>query len=180
LPATAVARRYAEAAFDLGREQDTLAAWDADLGIVREILESDPRLMEILTNPERQLAEKQGVVDRLFEGRVSPLARNLLDLLLLRGRIVIAPQIQEAFDQLYLAYQGIAYADVTTAVTLNAVEEVHITEQLTTLTGKQIRIRTHVDPEVLGGFVARVGDQLIDGSVATQLRLLKNRLNVAV
>jgi len=180
MPATAVARRYAEAAFDLGREQDTLAEWDADLGTVRETLDSDPRLMAILTNPEMLLAEKQGVIDRLFEGRVSPLTRNLLDLLLLRGRIVIAPQIQEAFDQLYLAYQGIAYADVTTAVSLNAVEEAHITEQLTTLTGKQIRIRTHVDPEVLGGFVARVGDQLIDGSVATQLRLLKNRLNVAV
>lgn len=180
MPATAVARRYAEAAFDLGREQKTLAQWDVDLGTVRETLDSDPRLMAILTNPEMLLAEKQGVVDRLFEGRVSPLTRNLLDLLLLRGRIVIAPQIQEAFDQLYLAYQGIAYADVTTAVPLNAVEEAHITEQLTTLTGKQIRIRTHVDPEVLGGFVARVGDQLIDGSVATQLRLLKNRLNVAV
>jgi len=180
MPANAAARRYAEAAFDLGREHHSLPQWDADLGIVRETLETDPRLMQLLTNPETPLPDKQRLVGRLFEGRVSPLTRNLLDLLLLRGRIAIAPQVQEAFGDLYLDFQGIAYADVTTAVSLDAAEEVRVVEQLTRLTGKQIRLRTHVDPDILGGFVARVGDQLIDATVATQLRQLKSRLHAAV
>ena len=97
-------------------------------------------------------------------------------LLLRNHRLVLAPQIQESFDEMYLAERGIAYADVTTAIPLNAAEEAYIAESLTRFTGKTIKLRTHVDPAIIGGILARVGDQLIDGTVTSQLRQLKNRL----
>jgi F-type H+-transporting ATPase subunit delta len=77
---------------------------------------------------------------------------------------------------MYLAAQGVAFADVTTAVPLSPVEEARVAESLTRITGKTIRLRTHVDPDIIGGILARVGDQLIDGTVTTQLRQLKSRL----
>ncbi len=89
---------------------------------------------------------------------------------------MLAPQIQEAFEELYLEAQGIAYADVTTAIPLTADEETNVVASLSKLTGKQVKLRTHVDPEIIGGILARVGDQLIDGTVTTQLRQLRNRL----
>ncbi len=179
MPANAAARRYAEAVFDIGREQGTLDQWAKDLVFVRETL-MEPSLFGIMATPNTPLTEKQQLLNRLFERRVGPLMRNLLDMLLLRGRIALAPQIEEAFDELYLASQGIAYADVTTAVPLSAAEERSVSEQLERIMGKKIRLRTTVDEDVLGGIVAQVGDQLIDGSVATQLRQLRSRIAAAV
>ncbi len=180
MPVTAASRRYAQAVFDMGKEQGTLATWNLDLGIIRETLLSDPQVMTILASPDVSLVEKRRFTDQMFAGDISQLARNLVELLLGRGRVGILPDVQEAFDELYLAEQGIAFADVTTAVPLDPAEELHIVEMLTKMTGKTIKIRTHVDPEILGGVKAQVGDQLIDGTVKTRLEQLRSRLKAAV
>ena len=176
MPASAAARRYAQAVFDIAKEQNTLAEWDLDLRVMRETLEDNPSLTRVLQNPETSVSQMHRVVERLFQPTVSPLAFNLVKLLVQHRRLLLAPQIQEAFEDLYLEDQGIAYADVTTAVELTPVEEARVVESLARLTGKTIKLRTHVDPDILGGILARVGDQLIDGTVATRLRQLKNRL----
>lgn len=176
MPANAAARRYAQAVFDIGKEQNTLTVWDVDLRIIRETLEADPSLMRVLGNPETSLAERERLVDRLFSSSLSPLAYKFIRLLARNHRLMLAPQVQEAFDEMYLAEQGIAYADVTTAIPLDPAEEARVAESLTRFTGKTIKLRTHVDPDIIGGILARVGDQLIDGTVTSQLRQLKNRL----
>ncbi len=177
MPANAAARRYAQAVFDIGKEQNTLTVWDVDLRIVRETLQADPSLMRVLENPESSLAERQRLVERLFSSSLTPTAYNFVRLLLRNHRLPLAPQVQEAFDEMYLAEQGIAYADVTTAIPLSADEEARVAASLTRFTGKTIKLRAHVDPEIIGGILARVGDQLIDGTVTSQLRQLKNRLD---
>lgn len=176
MPANAAARRYAQAVFDIGKEQNTLTVWDVDLRIIRETLGADPSLMRALDSPETSQAEKQRLVERLFSTSLSPLAYKFILVLMHNHRLLLAPQVQEAFDEMYLAERGIAYADVTTAVPLTADEEARVAESLTRFTGKTIKLRTHVDPEIIGGILARVGDQLIDGTVTSQLRQLKNRL----
>jgi F-type H+-transporting ATPase subunit delta len=176
MPANAAARRYAQAVFDIGKEQNTLTVWDVDLRIVRETLEADPSLMRVFANPETSPAEQQRLVERLFSSSLTPTAYNFVRLLLRNHRLPLAPGVQEAFDEMYLAEQGIAYADVTTAIPLTADEEARVAASLTRFTGKTIKLRTHVDPEIIGGILARVGDQLIDGTVTSQLRQLKNRL----
>ena len=177
MPANAAARRYAQAVFDIGKEQNTLTVWDVDLRIIRETLEADPSLMRVLDNPETSLAERERLVERLFSTPIHP-ARATSSSGSSRAITgsTLAPQVQEAFDEMYLAEQGVAYADVTTAIPLDPAEEARVAESLTRFTGKTIKLRTHVDPEIIGGILARVGDQLIDGTVTSQLRQLKNRL----
>ena len=75
-----------------------------------------------------------------------------------------------------LERRGIAVAYVTTAVPLNEEEQAAVQRRLGALIGKQIELRAEVDPNIIGGIVARVGDQLIDGSVLNQLRRLRERL----
>lgn len=177
MPANAAARRYAQAVFDIGKEQNTLTVWDVDLRIIRETIEADPSLMRVFADPETSPAEQQRLIERLFSSSLTPVAYNFVRLLLRNRRLTLAPQIQEAFDEMYLAEQGIAYADVTTAIPLDPAEEARVAESLTRFTGKAIKLRTHVDPDIIGGILARVGDQLIDGTVTSQLRQLKNRLD---
>lgn len=176
MPASAAARRYAQAVFDIGTEQGTLPAWDTDLRVLRETLESSPALIRILENPETVQAEKDRLIERLFADTVSHTAYKFIRLLLHHRRLLLGPQIQEAFEAMYLDAQGIAFADVTTAIPLTPLEEVNVAESLAKITGKTIKLRTHVDPEIIGGILARVGDQLIDGTVTTRLRQLKHRL----
>jgi F-type H+-transporting ATPase subunit delta len=176
MPASAAARRYAQAVFDIAAERQAFDTWDADLRVIRETLEADPALLRIFENPETEPAEKERLIERLFARNVSPEAYNFLRVLLKHQRIVLAPQVQEAYEEMYLAAQGVAFADVTTAVPLTPVEEAQVAEALTRITGKTIKLRTHVDTNIIGGILARVGDQLIDGTVTTQLRQLKSRL----
>lgn len=177
MPANAAARRYAQAVFDIGKEQNTLTVWDVDLRIIREYLTANPALMRLLDNPETSPAEQQRLIERLFSSSLSPTAYKFVRLLLRNRRLALAAGIQEAFDEMYLAEQGIAYADVTTAIPLDPAEEARVAASLTRFTGKTIKLRTRVDPEIIGGILARVGDQLIDGTVTSQLRQLKNRLD---
>ncbi len=177
LPANAAARRYAQAVFDIGKEQNTLTVWDVDLRIIRENLTADPALMRLLDNPETSPAEQQRLIERLFSLSLSPAAYRFVRLLLRNRRLALAPGVQEAFDEMYLAEQGVAYADVTTAIPLSADEETRVAASLMRFTGKTIKLRTHVDPDIIGGILARVGDQLIDGTVTSQLRQLKTRLD---
>lgn len=176
MPANAAARRYAQAVFDIAKEQNTLTVWDVDLRIIAETIGADPAVARAIDSPESSQAEKERLVGRLFSQSLSPLAYKFTLVLLRHRRLMLAPQIQEAYDEMYLEAQGIAYADVTTAVPLSAAEEAVVAESLTRFTGKTIKLRAHVDPEIIGGILARVGDQLIDGTVTTQLRQLKNRL----
>ena len=92
----------------------------------------------------------------------------------------MAPEMADQFRELALAELGIVVADVTTAGPIDKSTEAAIKQRLSSLVGKQVEIRTHVDESLIGGIIARVGDQLIDGSVSNQLRRLRSRLGAGV
>jgi F-type H+-transporting ATPase subunit delta len=105
-----------------------------------------------------------------------PETLNLATLLLDRGRLAIAPEMARLFRDAALAELGIVVAEVTTATPVDKQSEAAIRQRLSSLVGKQVEVRTEVDPSIIGGIVARIGDQLIDGSVSNQLRRLRDRL----
>ena len=120
-------------------------------------------------------ADKAAVIDKVLQG-AQPEAKNLAVLLLQRGRLHIAPEMSELFREQALAELGIVVADVTTAVAIDKEAEQAIKQRLSSIVGKQVEIRTRVDPNIIGGIVARIGDTLIDGSVSNQLKRLRTRL----
>jgi F-type H+-transporting ATPase subunit delta len=82
----------------------------------------------------------------------------------------------ELFQAMVLEAQGIAIADVTTAEPLDEAGQAVVREQLSKMVGRDVQLRLTTDPAIIGGIVARIGDQLIDGSVINQLRRLRTRL----
>lgn len=172
---TGVAKRYARAVFDLANEAGTLDQVQADLTTLANAV-SDPVVGAFLTDPNVREALKHEAIQRLFPGEQQWLARNLGRMLVDRRRLDAAPGILEVYRDLVLEARGIAIADVTTAVELSEREQAEVRERLGRIIGKQIELRTRVDPSIIGGLVARVGDELIDGSVATQLRALRAAL----
>jgi F-type H+-transporting ATPase subunit delta len=176
--ATAAAKRYTQAVFDIAREQGTFDQWQRDLDKLGA-LTSDPQASVLLASPKISEENKLALITEQLKGS-QPEALNLARLLLQRGRLPIAAEMADTFRELALAELGIVVADVTTAKPIDKATEAAIKLQLSKLVGKQVEIRTHVDETIIGGIIARIGDQLIDGSVSNQLRRLRTQLGAGV
>lgn len=172
--ATNAAKRYAQAVFDLAKERGTLDAWQADLDALAQAM-SDPLAAVFFADPAVAEERKRAVLDTALAGS-QPEARKLARLLLERNRLAEAPRIADLYRDLVRDERGIAVAEVTTADPLPPGAEAMVRERLQALVGKQIELRPAVDPSIIGGLVARVGDRVIDGSVVSQLRKLRARL----
>ncbi|MFQ6019781.1 MAG: F0F1 ATP synthase subunit delta [Dehalococcoidia bacterium] len=170
-------KRYAEAAFAIARERGTVEAWSAALELMAAAF-SDPQMAAAMESARIAGADKVRLVERTLEG-IDPLALNLARLLAARGRSAIAPRIGEAFQALVDEAEGVAHAQVSTAVPLSEGEREAVAGRLREITGKQVVLETEVDESIIGGLVARIGDRLIDGSTRSQLRALKRQLQEA-
>ncbi len=172
--ASGAAKRYAQAVLGLAKERGTLDAWHDDLGRLSELM-SDPQAVVFFANPGVPAERKDAVLDQVL-ANAQPEARNLVRLLSERDRLEIVPQLFALYEDALRAERGIAVAEVTTAEPLGPEEQAAVGERLSRLVGKRIELRLHVDPEIIGGIVARIGDQLIDGSVTSRLQRLRARL----
>jgi F-type H+-transporting ATPase subunit delta len=176
---TASARRYAEAVFEIASETGSFDAWSNDLRTVAEFV-VEPDVARILASGKVPRSEKLRLLSAALEGRTGPLGWNLVQLLEQRGKTDLAPEIERLFRERVDDARGIAHAVVTTAVPLSHEERQLVTSRLSTLTGKQVEVRPVVDEAIIGGMVARIGDELIDGSTRSRLVALKRRLEGAV
>ncbi len=172
--ASTVARRYAQAVFEIARDSKSFDAWDRDLSILNAVM-VDPVTRGYLESPRNSEVDKRALLDRALQD-AQPEAKRLTVLLLERRRLSAISEIYEQYQSLLLKEKGIVIADVTTAIPLDAAGEKMIQQQLSELVGKNVEIRTLVDPAIIGGMVARIEDNLIDGSVSNQLRRLHERL----
>jgi F-type H+-transporting ATPase subunit delta len=171
------ARRYAEAAFQIAREQGTEERWSEGLSLMAAIF-SDPEVAAVMQEARVSTADKMSLAERALES-VDPLVLNLARLLVHRSRTGLAPQIAEALQELVDAERGIAHAVVTTAVPVSEAEAKAVAEKLSEISGRQVVVETQVDEGIIGGLIARIGDRLIDGSTRSQLLALKRRLREA-
>jgi len=177
--ASGAANRYAQAVLSLAKEQNTLAQWRADLALLNDVA-SDEAATAYLKNPSVRSESKVAFLNAVLDkGNGQQEAKNLVGLLVQRQRLDIIPELNQLFEAAVLAEQGIVIADVTTAEPLDDAEQEVVRAQLSKIVGKEVQLRLKVDPDIIGGIVALVGDQLIDGSVVNQLRRLRARLSAA-
>jgi F-type H+-transporting ATPase subunit delta len=171
---TALARRYAHAAFEVAREDGNPQEWLQELRSVAQAL-ADEELRAALKNPAIPQAQKMEVIERLFP-QLKPEVLNLLRLLLLRRRIDMLPAVVTAFEEELNAYLGRTEVEVVSARPLSPEEIDLIRDRLRNLTDRAVDLRTSVNPSLIGGIIIRLGDQLIDASVATRLERLRQQL----
>ena len=170
-----VARRYAEAVFEIGVQDKNVDAWLTDVRLIAEYF-TNRQLIFILGEPNIRFDRKEAIVRDLLGDKIHPQAMGLALTLVERGLVSLAGRIRDQFEILYNDYRGQAVAHVTSALPLDDASRASITRQLENLTGKQIVLQERVDRALLGGVIARVGDTLIDGSVRRRLELLRRQI----
>ena len=174
---TILARRYAKALFAVGKENDAYEAYNDTLQEVAGLYTSNPEVADALTNPLYPLDVKEKVMAGIISSAgIDKVAANFLNLLVEKKRAEILPDIAEAFKAMVDEEKNISHGSVTSAVELSAELQAKVQAALEKLTGKKVELSTSVDPSLIGGIVAKVGDLVLDGSIKTQLAGLKDSI----
>ena len=172
------AHRYAKALFDVALAEKTdLAAVEQQLASFVELQNKHELLRKVLLNPAVPAPRKRSAMDALVKsGGFLPVVAKLLVLLAERDRLVLVPDLLAAYRDRWLDYQQIVRAELTTAAPLDPGRSAAVERSLAKATGKTVRLSIRVDPNIIGGLVARVGDTVYDASISRQLQRMKQRL----
>ena len=171
----AIARRYAGAMFEIGLKHKAL---DRTLDDVQEMARvfANRKLSYLLREPKIPAKRKETAIRQALANKLLPTSLNLALLVVQRELVDIMPNIANELEQLVHNYKNEAIADVTTATRIDDAELTQIKQALEKRTGKTIITHARVQPDILGGIIARVGDQIIDGSVRSRLAALRQQL----
>ena len=172
---TTVARPYAEAAFELGREQNAVPVWSEMLRFATTIV-SDERVTAALENPRLSAGDKEALLLSIAGDRVTGDGRSFLRVLIEADRIALLPQIRALFDQLKDDAENVAKAHIESALPLTPEQTSELTAALEKRFGKKIEATVSVNSTLIGGARVTVGDAVIDGSVQAKLDAMRAQL----
>lgn len=170
-----IANRYAEALMSTAEEMHILNKVSNDLVDIRRLILESHEFQLFLKSPVIKAEKKQQVFEAAFKESVQPLTLDFLSLLAGKGREDALPGIIEAFFQLQDEILGIVNVHVTAAAALSDQQTDQLEHQFESYSKKKVRIAMDVDTHLIGGFIARIGDTVFDGSVKRQLELLRQR-----
>ena len=170
------ARRYAQALYQEAAAQGVTDAVDADVQILGETMDDSRELKLFFESPVISRDKKEAVIGKLFDGKVDDLVVRLMKLLVQKGREDVLPAVIEQYADLRDERLGQVEALVRTAMPMEYDETEDLRKALEAKTGKKVRLRIEVEPDLIGGVVVRIGDRVYDGSVQHQLETLRDQL----
>lgn len=172
----AVAARYAQALFDVARDNNRINETENELRGFMRLLDESREMQQVLYNPQIPVELKKEIIREAFGQELSGITLNFICLVMDRHREVFLKGIADHFIVLANETRNIVEVEVTTALALSVVHKVNLMQVLAKMTGKEIRIRYQVDPDIIGGMVVRMGERVIDGSIKRQLERLKDSI----
>lgn len=167
---------YAAALLEVARAEGALERVGDELFAIARAIESSGELRGSLADPALPTERKAAIVGEIIGRGTAPVTRSLVDFLVRVGRARELPAIADRLVEKIAAEQGRAVAQVRTAVELDADTVRRLEESLSRATGRAVQVKAIVDPSVLGGVVAQIGDTVIDGSVRRRLDSLRQKL----
>ncbi len=172
-----LAKRYAKALFAVGKEENALDEYAASLAEFATMVAGSPELADALANPMYPLEAREGVMREIVKAAgVSTIMGNFLNLLVQKRRADVLGDITEMFQSLVDEENNTCQGVVTSATEISADLQAKIQETLEKITGKRVTVTNTVDESIIGGMIAKVGDLVMDGSIKTQLEVLKESI----
>jgi F-type H+-transporting ATPase subunit delta len=167
---------YAEALFRLVQAEGELDRVEDELFRFGKILETNHELKQVLSDQSIDKDQRNKVLEELLEDKVSPHTLGLLSFVVEQGRARHLPDILEELTRLAAEARNSVVAEVRSAVPLDDKQQKQLADALSKATGKNVEVKVLVDPSVIGGIVATVGDTIIDGTVKRRLEELKSQV----
>ncbi|MGI8792749.1 MAG: ATP synthase F1 subunit delta [Acidimicrobiales bacterium] len=167
---------YANALFDIARAEEALETVESELFTVARTIESSDELRSALTDARMPIESRQALVEKLLNERAHPTTVSLVSFIIGAGRARDLGAVVDKLVERSTSERGQEVAEVRSAMPLDDGQRERLAQALAAATGKKVSVKVIVDPSVLGGLVARVGDTVIDGSVRHRLTQLRASL----
>ena len=173
----AIARRYAKALLLIGKEDGQVEAYREELAVFADLMAQDTELNQAITNPLYDSAGRRKLLQTIVEKLgLSKLMTSYLMLLFDKGRMGYIGDIDNFYQKLADELKGIARASLVSATELASDTVEKIRASLSQKTGKDIMMEVEQDPSLIGGIVTKIGDLVLDGSIKTQLSIMRESL----
>ena len=169
-------RGYAEALFSVVQAEGELDRVEDELFRFGKVLETNHELKQVLSDQGIDRTQRLKVLDELLADKVSPHTLGLLSFVVEQGRGRHLPEILNEVTQLAAEARNSVVAEVRAAVPLDEKQQTQLADALSKATGKKVEVKVIVDPSVIGGVVATMGDTVIDGSIKRKLQQLKSQV----
>ena len=173
-----LARPYANAVFEVAKQEDRLDLWSRSLAVLVRTLQ-EPEIQPLIASPIHSPAKKAIALTDILGDRLSESVRRLVHVLAENRRLELLPEIQEGFEAKLEEEQRTLTVEITTAVDLTDEEKKQFTDTLQQRFQRDISLATLVDSTVLGGALIRAGDTVLDGTVRGKLEKLRNQMQRA-
>jgi len=171
-----IARNYAEVLLELANRAGDLRGWGEMIDNVSNAVETDRRLRVFLESPRVSAQQKNDIIQKAYGGALPRTFVRFLQALVDHRRQMLIPAIAHEYNDLVDQVEGRVHASVTFAREADKRDRELVTSQLSRALGKTVVPHFHVNPDVLGGVVVRVGDTVLDGSVRRRLAILRGRM----
>lgn len=174
---TTIARPYAQAIYELAKDDGELKAW-SEMLLLGAAVVSDDAMAAIINDPNLESARLADLIIEILGDKVkmSDKGKNMIRVLVENDRLGLLPEITELFEVERAAAEGTVVAEVSSAVKLTSAQQASIAKALTARLGREVSLECSIDETILGGAIIRAGDVVIDGSVAGKLNKLGHEL----
>lgn len=166
---------YVVAMFEIASANDAVSAVEDDLFRLARAIESNEQLRAALNDTSLPADRRQNIVEQLLGGKAHNVTVQLVSLLVGTGHISLLPQVADALVKRASSSKQMEVAEVRSAVALTDAQKARLAEALGKVAGKPVNLKVVVDPSVIGGLVATIGDEVIDDTVRTRLDQVKAR-----
>ncbi|NEW78638.1 MAG: ATP synthase F1 subunit delta [Gelidibacter sp.] len=167
--------RYAKAILSFALEQQKEVEVNNDMLLVAKTIQDSKELQLLLNSPVLKTELKKSALKEIFASKTSALTIGLINLLIDNKRLPILGEVAKKYTVIYDSLKGIEVATVTTAVPLTEELNQQVLRKVIEITGKQATIKSVINPDIIGGFILRVGDIQYDASVSNKLQVLKRQ-----
>lgn len=171
-----LAKRYAAALLTVADMKGTVEETEANLLALRDAYHKDARMRAVLHQPKLSRSQRKRILRLPFENRAHRTFLEFLDLLVDKNRVALIPEIADMFDRLADASQGVVRVGVKSFLPLSDSEQSTLRQKLVKITGKKVHLDLETDATLKGGMLIRIGDTVVDGTVARRLKALAERL----
>ncbi len=169
-----IVRRYASALFRAAQAQDVVDLVESDLGLIAYTFETIPNLVDAIVSPVIPASKKREIVTSIFEGKIHEVTLFYLYLVIDHRREEVIQDTEAEYVRQANEARGILLAQVTSAIELTDAQIVRLKENLSRRTGQRVEMNIEIDPSIIGGLVVRIGDTVMDGSIAGHLQRIKD------
>jgi len=172
-----VGSRYAKSLIELAIERNVLDQVEKDMTYFLAVCDASPEFVRVMSNPIIPHPKKKEILKQLFTGKVSDLTLSMFVLITDKQREGYLVSMAHEFASMYRANKGIDLAEVTTAYPLQDDQRQQFINLVTKKTGKKVELIEKVKPSILGGYILKIEDRMIDESIQNKLTRLKSKLN---